>query len=49
VGIGTVLFQDPWAIFDILGAMRRYLERKGVGRFDDLRGKVKLPGPGAIR
>jgi len=49
VGIGTVLFQDPWAIFDILDAMRRYLERKGVGRFDDLRGKVKLPGTLATR
>ena len=44
VGIGTVLLGDPWAVFDIVEGMRGYLERKGLNRLEDIRGKVKLIG-----
>ncbi len=44
VGIGTVLLRDPWAVFDIVEGMRGYLERKGLNRLEDIRGKVKLSG-----
>ena len=45
VGIGTVLFRDPWVIFNIIEGISRYLEQKGLNRLDDIKGKVKLPQP----
>ena len=42
VGVGTVLFRDPWVVFDIIEGMSRYLEQKGLNRLDDIKGKVKI-------
>jgi dihydroorotate dehydrogenase (NAD+) catalytic subunit len=43
VGLGAVLFQNPWIVLDIIEGIRRYMERKGVSRLDDIRGNVLLP------
>lgn len=45
VGVGTVLFRDPWVVFDIVEGMSRYLEQQGLNRLHDIKGKVKLPQP----
>ena len=43
VGVGTALFQDPWVVFDIIEGISEYLEKNGLNRLDDIRGKIKLP------
>jgi len=43
VGVGTVLFRDPWVVFEIVEGVRTYLETRGIHGLDDIRGKVKLP------
>lgn len=43
VGVGTALFQDPWVVFDIIEGISGYLEKNGLNRLDDIRGKIKLP------
>jgi dihydroorotate dehydrogenase (NAD+) catalytic subunit len=44
VGVGTVLFRDPWIVFDLIDGIRKYLTERGIGRLDEIRGKVVLPG-----
>ncbi len=40
VGVGTVLFGNPWAVYEIIEGMEKYMEAKGIGRLDEIRGKV---------
>ena len=49
VGVGTVLFRDPWVVFEIVDGIRTYLETRGIPGLDDIRGKVKLPVKRNIR
>jgi dihydroorotate dehydrogenase (NAD+) catalytic subunit len=44
VGVGTVLFRNPWVVFDMIEGIRKYLMERGIGRLDEIRGKVVLPG-----
>jgi dihydroorotate dehydrogenase (NAD+) catalytic subunit len=44
VGVGTVLFRDPWVVFDLIDGIRKYLTERGIGRLGEIRGKVMLPG-----
>jgi len=44
VGVGTVLLRDPWVVFDLIDGIRKYLTERGIGRLDEIRGKVMLPG-----
>jgi dihydroorotate dehydrogenase (NAD+) catalytic subunit len=43
VGVGTVLLRDPWVVFDLIDGIRKYLTERGIGRLDEIRGKVVLP------
>jgi dihydroorotate dehydrogenase (NAD+) catalytic subunit len=43
VGIGTALFRNPWIVFELVKGLQDYLEKTGVDRISDIRGKVKLP------
>jgi len=42
VGVGTALFKDPWVVFDLIDGMRQYLTERGIGRLEEIRGKVVL-------
>ena len=42
VGVGTVLLRDPWVVFDLIDGIRKYLMERGIGRLDEIRGKVEL-------
>jgi len=44
VGVGTVLLRDPWVVLDLIDGIRKYLTERGIGRLDEIRGKVLLPG-----
>jgi len=43
VGVGTVLFRDPWVVFDLVGGIRQYLTERGIGRLEEIKGRVVLP------
>ena len=42
VGVGTALLRDPWVVFDLIDGIRKYLMERGIGRLDEIRGKVEL-------
>lgn len=42
VGVGTALFRDPWVVFEIIAGIKNYMEERGVGRLEEMRGKIKL-------
>jgi hypothetical protein len=35
--------RDPWVVFDLIDGIRKYLTERGIGRLDEIRGKVVLP------
>ncbi len=41
VGIGTVLFRNPWAVYEIVEGIERYMREKAITRLDEIRGKVR--------
>ena len=43
IGVGTALFRDPWVVFKIIGGIARYMEDRGIGRLDEIRGRLILP------
>lgn len=43
VGVGTALLRDPWVVFEIIDGIQRYMEAKGIGCLDEIRGKVQIP------
>ena len=42
VGIGTALFRDPWVVFEIIEGITNYMKGRGVGRLEEMRGKIKV-------
>ena len=42
VGIGTALFRDPWVVFEIIEGITNYMKGTGVGRLEEMRGKIKV-------
>ena len=45
VGVGTALFANPWVVFDIIEGLRGYMASRGIGRLEEIRGKVRLSEP----
>jgi len=46
VGVGTALLKNPWVVFEIIDGITQYMERKGIARLEEIRGKVELPPKG---
>jgi len=45
VGVGTALFRDPCVVFEMIDGIQSYMEKKGIGRLEEIRGRVKLSRP----
>lgn len=43
VGVGTALFRNPWVIFEIVDGIEKYMAERGIGRLEEIRGKVQIP------
>lgn len=43
VGVGTALLRDPWVVFEIIDGIQSYMEAKGIGCLEEIRGKVQIP------